>query len=112
MAENVIRAVPLQTTVLRTFANPASLGDNSIVAAVSGKKIRVISASIVSASANSIKFRSGTTDISALYAFAANGGMVLDFNEHGWFETAAGEALQLNLSAAAAVGISIQYQVL
>lgn len=112
MATNVTRAVPLQTPVLRAFANPAGLGSNAVVAAVTGKKIRVLSAVIISASANSIKFLTAAADLSALFAFAANGGLVLDFNEHGWFETNAGEALNINLSAAAAVGVSIQYMVL
>lgn len=109
---NVTRAVPLTTPVLRSFGNPASIGANTLVAAVSGKKIRLLSAHMVSVGANSAKFVSGSTDIGGTFAFAANGGMVLDFNEHGWYETAAGEALVLNLSAATAVGISFQYMVL
>lgn len=112
MSTNVIRAVPLNTPILRAFANPAAATDNTVVAAVAGQKIRVLSMAIISSAINSVKFRSNATDISATHAFAANGGMVLDFNEHGWFETATGEAFNANLTAANQVGISIQYVLL
>lgn len=56
-----------------------------------------------------LKFQSGTTDISAGFPFSANGGAVVPPNEHGWFETAANQALNLNSSIAAVVGCSITY---
>jgi hypothetical protein len=106
---NVTRAVPRETPVLRALANPAVTGSNTIVAAVAGRKIRVLSVTVLSSAINSIKFMSAATDITATYAFAANGGMVQDFNEHGWCETVAGEALNMNLTASAQVGVTIQY---
>lgn len=106
---NVTRTVPLVSPHVNLGANPASSGDNSLVAAVANAKFRVLSVAVVTTTANSVKFRSATADISATFPLAANGGFVLPFNEHGWFETAAGEALQINMTTATATGVQIQY---
>ena len=87
----------------------ASSGDNAIVAAVTGKKIRVLSYAIVGAGAVSAKFRSGTTDITGAMSFAANGGAAVGFSPVGHFETAAGSALNVNLSGAVAVAGHLTY---
>lgn len=109
---NVTSASPKHTVIARGFANPSTLGSNQVVAAVTGARIRVLSLAAITTAANSVKFMSASTDISATFPLAANGGLVLPFNEHGWFETAVGEAFNVNLSAATATGISIQYIVL
>ena len=109
---NVTRTVPLKSPHVNLGATPASSGDNSLVAAVAGARYRVLSVAVVSTLANSIKFRSGTTDISGTFPLAANGGFVMPFNEHGWFETAVGEALQINMTVATSTGVQIQYIVL
>lgn len=92
----------------------SSSGDNTVVAAVSGKKIRVKAwaASNGAATPQNVKWRSGTTDITGLFYSTAIG----TISSHGmapvnefYFETAAGQALVLNLSAATAVGGSVQY---
>lgn len=106
---NVTSAAPLVSPIKRAFANPATLGSNTVVAAVGTGKIRVVSLALIASGAVSVKLLTAAADLSATYALAANGGLVLPFNEHGWFETNAGEALNLNLSAAVATGISIQY---
>lgn len=108
---NVTSATPLESPIKRTFVNASSLGSTQVVAAAAGGRIRVFSVAAVAGGAASVKFQSAATDISATFALAANGGFVLPFNEHGWFETAVGEALNINLSAAVATGVSIQYQV-
>jgi hypothetical protein len=38
-----------------------------------------------------------------------NGGIVLPFNAGGWFQTAVGDSLLINLSAGVAVGGSLSY---
>jgi hypothetical protein len=97
-------------TVSTAFANPASSGDNAVVAAVASNKIRVLAAKVGnSAGAVNVKFRSATTDIDALSNLNTNIGYVLPFNQHGWFQTAAGEALNLNLSANIACGVTVVY---
>jgi hypothetical protein len=81
----------------------------SLVAAVANKKYRVVALAIVSTAANSVNLESGTTDITAVWPLGANGGIVLPYNEHGWCETAAGEALQVTTSAATACGVHVRY---
>jgi hypothetical protein len=36
----------------------------------------------------------------------------MSFNEHGWFQCNAGEALNINLGSAADVGVTVQYIIL
>jgi hypothetical protein len=97
-------------TVVRLGANPASAGDNSLVAAVASTKYRILAATLSASAASDAKFRSATTDISCLYSLPADGSsVVLPYNQHGWFETAVNEALNLNLQNAAAVGVQITY---
>lgn len=99
------------TTLTPKFAvvSASAAGDNTVVAAVASKKIRVISYVLVAAGAVTAKWRSGTTDISGPLAFAANGGAAPGYNPFGFFETASGAALNLNLSAAVTVGGHITY---
>lgn len=91
----------------------ASSGANEIVAAVTGKRIRVLSYVLSASAAVNAKWQSGSTDKTGLLYFAAAGyGAVAPFNEQGWFETAAGEALNLNLSGAVTVGGHVSYVLL
>lgn len=106
---NVTRAVPLNTPHTNLGATPASSGATQLIAAVAGKKFRVLSLVMITTSANSVKFQSASTDITGLFPLGANGGFTLPFNEHGWFETAAGEALNINMSAASSTGVQLQY---
>lgn len=109
---NVTRTAPQQPSIKNTFINSSSSGATQIIAAQNGMSIRVIDAALVSTLANTIKFQSNATDISASFPLGANGGLVLPFNEHGWFQTAVGEALNINLSVGTATGISINYIIL
>lgn len=90
----------------------SSAGDNTLVAAVAGKRIRVISLSLVaSGGANSIRFESGAsgTALTGVMDIADNGQYTLNFNPSGHFETAKGALLNLELSAATAVGGVLTY---
>lgn len=112
MAQHVVRVAPLKTACINLAANPASIGDNSLVAAVTNGAIRVLQVALISTAANTAKFRSGTTDIGPAWDLPANGGVVLPYNEHGWVQTNVGEALQINLTGATKVAILLQYVVL
>lgn len=86
--------------------------DNTLVAAVPAKKIRVLAYSIVASAAVNFKFQSAAagTDLTGLkYMPSAGAGMVQAFNPLGWFETVAGELLNLHLSAAVPVGGELVY---
>lgn len=102
--------------VKRAAIAVASSGDNTLVAAVSGKRIRVLAIFVLAAAAVNLYFTSaaagtvifgGSTNKINL---AANGGFVLSEAPDGWFETVAGEALVLNLSGAVAVSGGLIYQ--
>lgn len=106
---NVTRAVPLNSPHINLGATPASSGATQLVAAAAGAKYRVLSVAIIATTAVSAKFQSGSTDITGTFPLGANGGFVLPFNEHGWFETNVNEALNINLSGAVSTGVQIQY---
>lgn len=92
----------------------ASQTDSSIIAAVSGKKLRVISmVAVCGANATDLTFNtkpSGSgTAITGVFQNAANGGEVLPFNQSGWFETNAGEGLTATTGAGSTTGITMTY---
>lgn len=89
----------------------SSSGATTIVSAVTSKKIRVLSWSLVCNAAVNVKWQSHVTptDLTGLHYFAANGGISKSFSPVGYFETVAGEALDINLSGAIAVGGSLVY---
>jgi hypothetical protein len=87
--------------------NAAAAGDNAIVAADgSGKKLKVLQYAFVVDAAVAVKWRSAANDRSGAMVFAANGGISSPFVAPAaghLLETAAGEALNLNLSGAVGV---------
>jgi hypothetical protein len=107
---NVTSASPRDTPHVNVAATPASLGANELVAAGGvGVKYRVLQVAMVTTLANTVKFQSATNDKTGAFPLAANGGLVLPYNEHGWFETNANEALNINLSVGTATGLQLQY---
>lgn len=97
----------------RAKIDAAASGDNQVIAAVSGKKIRVLSMFFVAGGAVNAKFQSdsggGSADLTGAIPLAANGGATLPFNPHGWIQTEVGKKLNLNLSAAVQISGSITY---
>lgn len=83
----------------------------TLVFGVAGKRIVVLSAWLVASVAVNAKFQSSTgpIDISGPAYCAANGGVVLPFNAGGWFSTAVGDSLLINLSGATPIGGSLSY---
>lgn len=97
--------------VKRAKIDAATSGDNELVAAVTGKKIRVVSMFYLASGTVTATFQSaaGGTAITGGLQHTAQTGAVLPLNEDGWFETIAGEALNLNLSAAISVDGALSY---
>lgn len=89
----------------------SSSGNNEIVAAVSGKQIRVINCMMIASGAVNAKFQSsaGGTDVTGTLPLTANSGFTQPESRVGWFETVAGESLNLNLSGAVQVGGCLAY---
>ena len=87
-------------------------GDNTLVAAVSGKKIRVLGLSLMSAGTVNLTFQSGAggTAISGAYPLTAQAGMVLPPCALGYMETAAGALLNMRLDAGTLVVGTLTYE--
>jgi hypothetical protein len=102
-------ATPLP--VKYAIIDAASSGDNTIVPAVTGKKIRVLSLYYLAAGTVTVRFESGAggTALTGQMQHTAQTGCVLGENDHGWFETASGELLNLELSGAISVDGCLSY---
>ena len=90
----------------------SGIGDNQVVNAVAGKQVKVLSYVLVAAGAVSVQWQDdGGANLSGVMALAANG----QVNPSGGSDaipllvTAVGQGLDLNLSAAVAVGGHITY---
>lgn len=83
----------------------------TLVFGIPGKQIVVLSAWLVASANVNAKFQTSTgpVDITGPAYCVQNGGIVLGFNGGGWFATAVGDSLILNLSAGVAVGGSLSY---
>lgn len=103
-------------TIVRAVISGATSGDNTIVAAVTGKKIKVLSLVVIAAGDVDVRFESGAggTALTGVASLATDGnGFVLPPSMPGyhWFETAAGVLLNMELSAAVQVSGCIVYYV-
>jgi len=88
----------------------ATIGNNVIVSAVSGKKIKVYAIILVATGTVNVKWCSATTDLTGDKNFQAREGYVATVNPPALLlQTAVSEALNLNLSAAVAVDGWIAY---
>src|SRR5581483_6498825 len=101
----------VQSVTQHAAVSASTNGDNTVVAAVTGRKIRVLAAVLVAAGTVSPKFQSdaGGTDLTGAMPMVANGVITLPFNPEGWCETAAGKLLNLRLSAGVAVTGVVTY---
>ncbi len=81
--------------VIETAALGAA-GNEELIAAVTGKKIRVLAILAHPSQASEGTLRSATTAITgSIDVGTGNDGLMLPFNPVGWFETVAGENLDL-----------------
>lgn len=101
--------------IKRAVIDTATSPDTTIVAAVTGKKIRVLACFLImTGTATTIRFESGTggTALTGQMTPSSGGGFVLPFNPVGWFETADTELLNLELGAAQSVdGVLVYVEV-
>lgn len=96
--------------IFRAPINASSSGNNTIVAAVTGKTIVVLKYKYIASGAVIATWESsGGTILDGPCSLAANGGAQEPHNDHGHFAAVYGEALVLNLSAAVQVGGSLVY---
>jgi|SRR3990170_8460220 len=95
----------IQSDVQYAVIDHAVSGDNTLVAAVTGLKIRVLAFVLVAAGTVTARFESGAggTALSGQMSMAANTHIIGPYNPAGWCETAAAALLNLELSAAVSV---------
>lgn len=92
----------------------AGTTDGAVVAAVSGKKIRVLSYSLsaLAAGATTATFTSkpggAGSAVSPVISLGANG-FAAESSDSGLFETVAGQGLSLTTAAGAGVGVRVTY---
>lgn len=88
--------------IFRAVIDDATSGNNTIVDAVAGKKIRVYDVVLIAADAMTVRFESGAggTALTGQMTVGAGSGFAPGFNPMGHFETAAGDLLNLELSSA------------
>jgi hypothetical protein len=99
-------------TVKFAAGNASSSGNNTLVAAVTGKRIRVLKYSLVGNGAVNATFQSGAGGAAisgTKYIDAQGRGIVADGGSLGVFQTASGALLNLSLSAAVSVGWDLTY---
>lgn len=104
--------MPARSEVQYAAVAAATAGNNTLVAAVAGKRIRVHALALVaSGGANTVRLESDAdgTALTGQMDIADNGQLVLPHNPAGWCETVAGELLNLELSAATAVAGLLAY---
>lgn len=91
-------------TVKFAIINADVVGNNTIVAAVASKKIRVLQFGLVASTAGTSRWESGAdgTALTGLMILPLGGSVTTPFSEVGLFETAAGVLLNLELSVALA----------
>ena len=89
----------------------ATSGNNTVVAAVADKKIRVLALFAVAITAVTVRFESAAdgTALTGVMSIGATGGMVLPYNPVGWFETGSNALLNMELGGAVQVSGCLTY---
>ena len=98
---------------MANFNVAASSTDSVLVAAAAGRTVRVVRLVLIGGgTATNVTFNSkgagAGTAISPVFAFGANGGVVLPKDNDGWFDTNVGEALTVTTGAGSATGIMVK----
>jgi hypothetical protein len=97
------------STVLYVPISATNSGPTQVVGAVSGKRIRVIAFAVVASATVTIKFQSGTTDITGSMRLVEGGGIAHAY-DGGLFQTGVNQPLNINLSTNATVGGYVVYR--
>jgi hypothetical protein len=118
MADAAYIVVPADQGTKRYEVKRASFGiatgtNTTLVAAVTGKSIRLLSLSMVSAGTQTFdindgtNYMYGTSDQEAVLAAASV--FPLDFTKYGWFDTAVGAALIMTTTASVELAGCLTY---
>lgn len=101
----------IQSDVKFAVIDAAANGNNTVVAAVTGRKIRVLAFVLVAAGTVTTRFESAAdgTALTGQMTMAVNSVISVPYNPAGWFETAAAQLLNLELSAGVSVDGMLTY---
>lgn len=105
-------SIPITTgpTITAASVSFSSSGDNTVIAAVSSKVIKVYKVVLVFAGAANITIKDGSsTALTGVMSMLANGSITLDNDGQPWFTTSASNALVMNISAGVQVSGRIYY---
>lgn len=106
----MVVAVTARSQVKYASISVNTAADNTIVAAVPGKKIALLGYVLVASGAVTVQWKSGSTARSGAMALAANGGLAVNGDsELPLIETTAGEALVLTPGGAVQVSGHLAY---
>jgi hypothetical protein len=105
MFTSLIQQIGGAKNIKYAVIDAASSGDNTLVAATSGKKIAILGCVLVAAGSVNVRFESGAggTAMSGQINLTTNSGFTLPYSEGGWSQTAVGALLNLELSGAVSV---------
>lgn len=100
-----------RVSIKQKFARLTTSGDQNFIAAVTSKKIRIVSYRIQAQGTVDVYFLDTTpTQLSQVWSFQAREGCVVSAPAGGFlFEGAAGLAVKMNLSASVNVDVSATY---
>lgn len=101
--------------VLRATVNTASAGDVTVVAAVAGQAVYVLSMMLQTCDTTTVEFKDGTTAVTTCGPFTGAAAVSSEFKldqrpwTQAWVTTTAGNALKVNNSAAKQITMVIEY---
>lgn len=90
--------------------NASSSGDNTIIAAVTGRAINIWQLSYTTAGAVSITYKAGSTALSGAYVYSGNGSDFRPYTGAPWFYIPPNTAFVINLSGAVGIAGTVQYE--
>lgn len=95
--------------VKRAAISGATSGNNTLVAAVTGYKIRVLSLFIKAASSVAIRLEDGAGGAALTGVMTVADHLILPHNPHGWVQTSAATLLNMELGGAIQVSGGLTY---
>ena len=100
-----------EATIKQAFVNATAAGNTQVIAAVTGKKLRVLWVLVGNSGSAvvDVNFQSSASAITATQPLAVDGGFMANCQPSWFCETVAGEALNVNLSALGAVAVTLGY---
>src|SRR3990167_10650481 len=97
---------------LRAIANVPASTTSTLVAAVSGRVIRVVDVVLNAGTATNVLFSGSGTAVTPTWYVGSTGGFVFPYNEKGWWVSVSGEGLTMTTSTGGTVGVLVGYNYL